>query len=159
MHGRWSTKKGWKQNNKVWRGFGGVGREWGGSCIELGVELWSHLSKFSLVHKPLLCTKYLGDTVALYLVPFYSYGWALNPSPTPPCPFVFPLFVSFSNLLFPLGFEPSPSLPSLLRSPPPTQCCQPSSYMITFLSFMSNITSMEEVVERSLHSRAKWDGT
>lgn len=93
MHGRSSTKKGWKQNNKAWRRFGGVGREGGregwGSCIELGVELWSHLSKFSLGHKPLLCTKYLGDTVALYLVAFYSCGWALNPSPATLALFLF----------------------------------------------------------------------
>ncbi len=108
-----------KDGNKTTKfGEGWWGREWGregGVCIELGVELWSHLSKFSLGHKPLLCTKYLGDTVALYLVPFYSCGWALNPSPTPLAPLFFPLFVSFSNHFFHWVLNPHPSF--LPRSP------------------------------------------
>jgi hypothetical protein len=37
MHGRSSTKKGWKQNNKAWRRFGGVGREGGmGELYRIG---------------------------------------------------------------------------------------------------------------------------
>ncbi len=99
-------------------------------------ELWSHLSKFSLVHKPLLCTKYLGDTVALYLVPFYACGWALNPSPTPPSPFFFPLFVSFSNLLFPLGFEPSPFLPSFLPPLPTPNTMLPTFFLYDHIPFL-----------------------